>query len=693
MKMKKTKIIILMILITIIPTIGSYAETLKSLDFHGRWPDASQRAAAVDATRGLLFLADGNVITVLNTSNLAVVSKLALELSTGIRGIVINAENSYLYAACGKDGLKVIDISDARNSFVSASLAAATANDEIFASGIAILSNRVFIADVYYGLRIINVNDPGNPMLEASYEQVNVSSDGKIFSGGHENLAVEKINDITYVFILDKYRGLRVFESDGDTITHLVNYPSSTTPTSLYSTKPVTDVVIIDKKYAVISDYENGLVFVDLFSDLEKLDTIMITTIINFETPGSSSSMSVAGDALYVADGNSGLQIVDITDLSTPSIVGNFNTAGAHSVIAQNQIAFLSDSSKGLQRISCSDESNPVATHTFDSPSDTDALFVKDGLIYSLDDDAAGEGLRIIAYSSDNDYEMNGFCQTPGTALATYVYGNFAYVADGNAGLTIINVSDPESPLVETSINGNGTANQAIDIYVAAGFAYLTDAANGLLVFDVANPRNPILADSFNPGNNIQSIHVRNSYAYTANDAGIDVIDISDPSNMKIVGSWGSDGNPSDIFLDNKYGYLSDGAEGLKLINVSRPEQLVVIDSYETAGQCNAVDVYSVFAHCAVGEAGLEVIGVVDSQPPRLSYVTIVDTPGYAADIFVDGDDTSRFTYVADSSGGLLAFKHNDQYAGGIDEKPFTSSKHDRGWDRHEGMCFISTLY
>jgi hypothetical protein len=39
-----------------------------------------------------------------------------------------------------------------------------------------------------------------------------------------------------------------------------------------------------------------------------------------------------------------------------------------------------------------------------------------------------------------------GFFDTPGFALDVYVSGNYAYVADGYAGLRVIDVSNPANP-------------------------------------------------------------------------------------------------------------------------------------------------------------------------------------------------------------------------------------------------------
>jgi DNA-binding beta-propeller fold protein YncE len=164
--MKNVKFFLAAVMVALVAGSASRGEVLKSLDYHGRWPDASQRAAAVDPDRGLLFHADGNVLSVLTTADLSLVSKLDFSLSTGIQAVVANAFGTYVYAACGKDGLWIVDVADAVNPVVTAVFSEAAVDDSIFASGIACLGSRVYIADVYFGLRVINVSDPVNPFLE-----------------------------------------------------------------------------------------------------------------------------------------------------------------------------------------------------------------------------------------------------------------------------------------------------------------------------------------------------------------------------------------------------------------------------------------------------------------------------------------------------------------------------------------------
>lgn len=678
-----------------------FGELIKGLDFYGRWPDMSQRAAALDPDRGLLFLADGNILTALSMDTLTPVSRLALAVKTGVRGVAIAPKShDYLYAACGNDGLMVIDVRNAENMSVTAALSsvmnADLVEDPVYGAGIACLEARVMVADLFFGLRVFNVADPANPFQESAYEQVSVNAEGDIFSGGYENLAVAAINGRDLAFVLDKYYGMRAFDIQAAAVSHLADYPPVPDTSALYDTKPVTDIAVMDNRYAVIADYENGLLTLDLFSDTADPTALKMTPASYFETPGAASGIAVAGRRVYVADGNSGLLVVNLADPKNPAAAGTFATAGAHSVLAFGVTAFLSDAEAGLRRINAENPAAPVMTHRFDTPSDADGVVVAEDRIYTLDNDGPDEGLRVIRMSDTGESALLGFCKTPGNATRMQVAGGFAYIADGPAGLTVVHISDPANPAVVFTASGASPVQNAVDIALSSDgkLAYLGDAAGRVAVFDLAVPGSPVQIASLEAGDAIRGLSgfapETGRYLCAAGPEGLSVAEVSDPTAAMVLATLDTPGECRDVFVLNDYAYVADGAAGLTLANLARPDRPGVLATRNLAGDCQAVFADGVYAHCVKGEAGITVIGVSDEAPPKLTFVAETDTPGYAGDVFVAGNDDGRYTFVADTGGGVLIFKHNDQYAGGVDEQPFTNTTHDRGWDRVS--CFISTL-
>jgi len=108
-----------------------------------------------------------------------------------------------------------------------------------------------------------------------------------------------------------------------------------------------------------------------------------------------------------------------------------------------------------------------------------------------------------------------GGYNTSGTAYGVAVAGAVAYVADGEAGLQIINVSNPDSPV---RLGGCGTGGIARGVAVAGARAYVADGEAGLQVIDVSNPASPVRLGSYPTRGTARGVAVAGNRVYVAND-------------------------------------------------------------------------------------------------------------------------------------------------------------------------------
>jgi hypothetical protein len=75
--------------------------------------------------------------------------------------------------------------------------------------------------------------------------------------------------------------------------------------------------------------------------------------------------------------------------------------------------------------------------------------------------------------------------------MRTTLAGTYAYIADGFAGLHVIDISDPIHPV---RVGGYDTSGYAGGVAVSGNYAYVADGTNGLQVIDIRDPANPVLA-------------------------------------------------------------------------------------------------------------------------------------------------------------------------------------------------------
>ena len=100
---------------------------------------------------------------------------------------------------------------------------------------------------------------------------------------------------------------------------------------------------------------------------------------------------------------------------------------------------------------------------------------------------------------------LAGSYNTPGSAKAVYVSGNYAYVAGWYSGLQVIDISDPTKPTPAGSYN---TPGDAYGVYVSGNYAYVADDEAGLQVIDISDPAKPTLAGFYNTPGYARGIYV-----------------------------------------------------------------------------------------------------------------------------------------------------------------------------------------
>jgi hypothetical protein len=79
-----------------------------------------------------------------------------------------------------------------------------------------------------------------------------------------------------------------------------------------------------------------------------------------------------------------------------------------------------------------------------------------------------------------------------GDARNVYVARTYAYVADGEYGVAVVNVENPEAPILEQEFGGNGKMNDAYDVKIGmvagSAFAFVADGVYGLRVWQIVSP-------------------------------------------------------------------------------------------------------------------------------------------------------------------------------------------------------------
>lgn len=279
---------------------------------------------------------------------------------------------------------------------------------------------------------------------------------------------------------------------------------------------------------------------------------------------GYANDIDIAGAYAYIADGQAGLQIVDISDIELPVVAGEYITSKTTQGVAiRDTLAYVtSGSSEGLLILNvvtpsacslvgtdpgyteyrictppgtyyayiaaldffiienCTIPQFPYYEKRIATPGDARGIAVNNDIAY-----VACEQMGIYMYDvsrPESVVTLLGSQDTPSNAQNVFVEGNYAYVADGRAGLVIIDVHNVNEPAI---VSVYDTPEYANDVFVAAGLAYVADGDGGLQVIDVSDPELPVLYGELTTSY-ASAIYVQDSLIFVADrDLGLLIID------------------------------------------------------------------------------------------------------------------------------------------------------------------------
>lgn len=241
--------------------------------------------------------------------------------------------------------------------------------------------------------------------------------------------------------------------------------------------------------------------------------------------------------------------------------------------------------------------------------------------------------------------------------------GSYAFCAAEEAGLDIIDISNPANPKKIGNIN----TLFARKVWVNGNtkYAYLADTSD-LKIIDISLPSTPKLIGTYDPNLLVQDMIVNGNYAFMIGSisspdffgAGeFHILDISNPANPTLIGKYKTD-VLSSFYINNNYVYLTayyyDEFEvmhsHLDIVNISNymsPQKIgsVELDESDIRGIAMKSD------YIYLGGNKLHIINVSNPYIPFQSNCIPI-TGSIVYDIYIDGD----YAYAAIDDKGLDIF-------------------------------------
>jgi len=280
--------------------------------------------------------------------------------------------------------------------------------------------------------------------------------------------------------------------------------------------------------------------------------------VASYDTPGSALGVFVSGQLAYVADSDSGLFILDISDPSNPMPAGSLESGmyDAIDVAVSGNYAYLEEMycwwGGCFGAIKIIDVSDPTAPDSVG--------------------EAAGGGY------------IEGFS----------VSGNYAYITWsnmlGNSGLDIVDISEPDSTFLVNSFGTSCPCDNASyhAVFVSANNLYVI-CCSYFEIWDVSDPYDAGIIGSC-WGGCYNDIFVYGNYAYLAcAENGLGIIDLSNPSEPFDIGAYETRGPARDVFVAGHYAYVAERNSGIEIFDISEPADPIQAGSFDTPGYARRV--------------------------------------------------------------------------------------------------------
>ena len=255
------------------------------------------------------------------------------------------------------------------------------------------------------------------------------------------------------------------------------------------------DAVMVSGNHAFVAATGQGLQIVDV-SDVT--EPAIVSGVTSIYATGNMLKLDVSSrEYVYVTGGLSGIHVVNVTDRLAPTLAISQDTAGIASDVAATpgDVLCVADGTAGVQLFFGGDQ------NTIDTPGRAQAVAARGEFCFAVDlpSGAAGGALHVIDVSSPASASLVTTLPLGGSPAGITIIDDKAYVAAGDPGMFVIDISNPLSPSVvgETEplpATGRIVADPLRD-YVLLG---TTDTAgfpnDGLKIIDVSDPSDPQVA-------------------------------------------------------------------------------------------------------------------------------------------------------------------------------------------------------
>ena len=603
-----------------------------NVSFKGNFPFSVSYALGMSPEGDLVFVGSGGGIYVTDVSdpqNPLVLSEIRTR--SLIDRCTYDPVNKRLYICAYFSGIEIWDLSDIYNPTRMSRFP----TEPYPRSGVTYSGNYLFFT-TNYSLWTLDISDPYNPVIVDDLYIAN-------------NLIAQMYMKGETIYIVTSSQGLKIVDASDPLNLHLIasygyvsgteydisgNYLYAVNSSGMFTILNISDSTNVTIAGSLnIGDYPQDIVVFNNKAYISKSGTNGGLQIVDVTDPSTPTPISLySGDFEFIAGiedyvyltRNSTFSVLDVTDSTNVQYISGYEIPGfVEDISVSGSYAYTG--SNGFRVIDISDSTHPVQV----GYANIDGSLVEaanDSLVlycpYSM---GASNTVHVMNVSDPANPLSLGSYNSPVMTWDLVVRDNLAFVACWWDGVRILNFSNPNSlTLVGHTMGWQSGGIPGVDycyaqaVDVEGNYLYIVDYGPfsgedtyGLYIIDISDPTDPNLINRFqNITSYPQDVKVKDGKAYIADGyGGVEVVDVSDPMNPSVIGYVDLIDGSTGITLEGNYAYISEYIlGGLQVVDISNPANPTLAGWYEPSG-CFAlgVDARNGFAYVADGIAGFQI--------------------------------------------------------------------------------------
>jgi len=417
-------------------------------------------------TSGSLAYVAGSELYIVNFSNVTSPTLLATHTIPG-NGMSICRQGNRVYVGTTSGSLHIVDV-----TLPTSPTRLGTWTGAVLPASVCVVGNTAYVCDAHRGLYVLDVSNPASPRRTGFYgtpigvHVIRIPSASKAHIAAYDfyTLDINDPSNPTVYNIYETAHELAGLDTSGNNafLTHeivlellILNIGDPSSPTMVGRYVPGQTLGGGLPRLAGPKDYPaNAGPKVDVRGNMAivsgftsgALDLVDIGQPANARRRGLYPMHSFVGDididgnTAFISNGEKGFKILDVSDMTSPRLVGCFPSAWALSFHRSAGSGQIGDGGEGVWLVNINDLSSPTLLSRYLCPGRTYGVDEGGYLLYTA---SAEKGLQVIDISRPTSPTLCGRFNSEGLAVDVRLQGSLIYLADKYTGLWILRYTGP----------------------------------------------------------------------------------------------------------------------------------------------------------------------------------------------------------------------------------------------------------